>query len=255
LIECQNRNKHITKQLVFRNFLYIYTVMKAPTSFFIYLLMLLLHQNSFGQQAIKITANQVIEHYFEAVGGKEKAKQIKSISLEAIGMLKEHTIFLEKKLLLPNKSYATLHHKDHLISKNVYDGKKGKVFEAGEYRKLTKNELLELSGKRSIFPEFNYLDKATYIGIRDVNTVKCHLLKIGNTEVYYDLNSGLKVKGSSLRMKGTTKFTQHLYFENYVAIEGIKMPSKLTIEVGKRKIEFQIKKLLINQKVSTKDFK
>ncbi len=217
--------------------------------------MLLLHQNSFGQQAIKITANQVIEDYFEAVGGKEKAKQIRSISLEAIGMLKEHPIFLEKKLLLPNKVYSTLHHKDHLISKKVFDGKKGKVYESGSYRKLSKSELRNFSENRSIFPEFNYVDKATYIGIRDVNTVKCHLLKIGNTKVYYALNSGLKIKGSSLRVKGTTKFTQHLYFENYVAIEGIKMPSKLTIEVGKRKIEFQTKKLLINQKVSRKDFK
>ena len=48
---------------------------------------------------------------------------------------------------------------------------------------------------------------------------------------------------------------QHLYFENYVTIEGIKMPSQLTIQVGKRKIKFQTKTLLINQKVSTKDFK
>ena len=229
--------------------------MKTPNPYFLYLFTVLLYQNSFGQQKLATTANQVINRYFEAIGGKEKAKQIRSISLEAVGMLKKHPIFLEKKLLLPNKSYSTLHHKDHLISKKVYDGKKGKVFEAGSYRKLTKDELLELSGQRSIFPEFKYLNKATYIGIRVVNTVKCHLLKIGSTKVYYDLISGLKIKGSSLRIKGNTKFTQHLYFENYIAIEGIKMPSKLTIEVGKRKIEFQTKTLLINQKVSPKDFK
>ena len=71
------------------------------------------------------------------------------------------------------------------------------------HQKLSKEELVELSKKRSIFPEFDYLNKATYIGIRAVDSIKCHLLKVGNTKLYYDISSGLKIKGSSLRNKET----------------------------------------------------
>ncbi|MGB2128822.1 MAG: hypothetical protein ACPHXR_05020 [Flavicella sp.] len=229
--------------------------MKANKSIIFHLFIVLIYQFTFGQKESPITASQVINNYFEAIGGMKRAEQIKSISMEAVGLLKKHPIYLEKKLLLPNKSYHTLQHKDQLISKSVFDGKKGKIFETGSFRKFTKNEILAASKKRSIFPEFNYFKEAKYIGIREVNAVKCHLLKIGDTKVYYDVESGLKIKGSSIRNKGTTKFTQHLYFDNYINIEGVKMPSQLSIEVGNRKIKFQTKTLLINQNVAPKDFK
>ena len=94
--------------------------MKAPAYFIICLFTVLFYQNSFGQQELKTTANQVINRYFEAIGGIEKPNKSNRIS-KAVGMLKKHPIFLEKKLLLPNKVYSTLYHNDHLISKKVWE--------------------------------------------------------------------------------------------------------------------------------------
>lgn len=210
---------------------------------------------SISAQSNTITSvSEILDRYFTAVGGKEKALQVHSFSSIAIGKLNDNEIRLEKKLMLPNFYYTAMLFEDQILSKSMFNGKKGKTIQDGSEQKMKRSETRKLKKSRSIFPEFNYYDTATYLGLVKVQDEACHVLQVNDSKIYYSQNTGLKVKGSSVQEKQGTSFVQHLYFSNYVAIEGLLFPSQLVLEVGESRIEFLTRSLTLNTDVSEKDF-
>lgn len=200
------------------------------------------------------TVKEVIDTYIDAIGGKEKALQVHSYSSVAIGQLNDKEIHLEKKLLLPNFYYTAMLFEDQILSKSIFNGKKGKVFQGESEHKMKRAEAKKLKKGRSIFPEFNYYHTAKYNGIAKVNEETCHVLQVNDSKIYYSQTTGLKVKGSSVQEKEGQTFVQHLYFSNYVEIKGLLFPSELILEVGTSRIEFLTRSLALNTDVTEKDF-
>jgi phosphoribosylformylglycinamidine (FGAM) synthase PurS component len=217
---------------------------------FIYLF---LSFNGYAQEE-KNLINTVIEKYFVAIGGKDRAKQIHTFSSEALGNLKDKSILLKKKLMLPNLSVTTMEYGGKEISKNTFNGKKGIVMLNDDEIEFTKEELKRHKKNRCIFPEFDYLKTAEYIGIEKVEQSNCYVLQIENTKVYYSVDTGLKRKGISIQEKDGKTFLQQLYFSNYVEIEGLLFPTNLLMVAGKNKIDFQTRSIVINRDVSKSDF-
>ena len=205
-------------------------------------------------QSDKKKINLIIEKYFHAIGGLEKAKQIGSFSSKSIGTLNNKPIILRKKMMLPNLFTTLMKLDGKVISKNTFDGKHGVLKQQGDEIEFTREELKRHKKNRSIFPEFDYLETAKYVGIEKVNDKDCHVLKIENSKVYYAVDSGLKRKGVSIQEKDGRLFLQELYFSNYVKIEGLLFPTNLLMTAGKQKIEFKTRSILINRGVSKKDF-
>lgn len=228
--------------------------MRLSLSKYLFLILCLLSVNTFAQKTQTKTASQVIDSYFQAIGGKEKALQINMFSSIAIGTLNSREIQLEKKLMLPNLYYSSMKSEDQILSASVFNGKKGKTTIGTSEQKMSRNETQKLKKTRSIFPEFNYYNTAKYRGIQKVGKEDCYVLEIENSRVFYSTITGLKVKGTSTQNKGNELFIQHLYFSNYVEIEGLLFPSRLVLEVGTSTIEFLTRSLSLNTDVTEKDF-
>jgi len=209
---------------------------------------------TFAQKTQTKTVSEVIDTYFQAIGGKEKALQIDTFSSISIGTLNSREIQLEKKLMLPNLYYTAMKSEDQILSTSVFNGKKGKTTQGSSEQKMGRNETKTLKKGRSIFPEFNYYHTAKYRGIQKASNEDCHVLEIGNSRIFYSTKTGLKVKGTSTQEKDDELFIQHLYFSNYVEIEGLLFPSCLVLEVGTSKIEFLTRSLSLNTDVTEKDF-
>lgn len=206
-------------------------------------------------QKDKKIINSIIAKYFHAIGGKERARQIHSYSSKASGILNEKEIILHKKMMLPNLFTTSLDYHGKIISKSIFDGKNGINLQQGEEINFTPEELKRHKNNRSIFPEFDYPETAKYLGTEKVNLTECHVLKVGNSKIYYSTSSGLKIKGVSIQEKDETAFLQQLYFGNYLEIKGLLFPTNLLMIAGKNEIEFQTRTILINRDVSKKDFK
>jgi len=218
------------------------------------LFLLLLSNSTAAQKTKKEIIKTVIENYFEAIGGKERATQIHSFSSVSNSTLNDKKIVLTKKLMLPNLFYSAMEYDGYLVSKNTFDGKKGISMQQDVEEKFSATELKRHKKNRSIFPEFDYLKTANYTGVEKVDKEDCHVLEIENVKVYYAIKTGLKIKGISLQEKDGHSFLQELYFSKYIKIEGILFPSNLTMIAGNNKIEFQTRSILINRDVSKKDF-
>ena len=205
-------------------------------------------------QAQKNKIKSIIEKYFHAIGGEERAKQIHSFSSEAIGNLNDSKIILKQKMMLPNMYFTSMELEGKLISQSTFNGQQGVIIQQSDEIPFSKEELKRHKKNRSIFPEFDYLKTAKYIGIEKVEQSDCHVLKIDNTKVYYSVASGLKRKGVSIQEKDGNTFLQQLFFGNYVEIEGLLFPTNLLMVAGNNKIDFQTKSILINRDVSKQDF-
>jgi zinc protease len=225
--------------------------MKAIKTLFI--LCLIVSFNSFAQKDKNII-NTIVEKYFDAIGGKERAKQIHTFSSKAVGNLKDNQIILTKKLMLPNLSTSSMKYRGKVISKNTFDGKEGIVMQNDDEIEFTKEETKRHKKNRCIFPEFDYLRTAKYLGIEKIEQKDCYVLQIENTRVYYSVETGLKRKGVSIQEKDGKTFLQQLYFANYVNIEGLLFPTNLLLIAGNNKIEFQTRSIVINRDVLKSDF-
>lgn len=224
------------------------------TKYLLIILFISLQSNVTHAQKDKKLINSIIEKYFHAIGGEERARQIHSFSSEAVGKLKENQIILRKKMMLPNLFMTSMEYAEKTISKSIFDGENGIILQQSDEIDFTKEELKRHKKNRSIFPEFDYLKTAKYIGIEKVELRDCHVLQIENTKVYYSVESGLKRKGVSIQEKDGKNFLQELFFGNYVEIEGLLFPTNLLMVAGNNKIEFQTRSILINRDVTTKDF-
>jgi len=225
--------------------------MKTSRLLCVVLFLFFAHSNTHAQ---KNKIKSIIEKYFHAIGGEERAKQIQSFSSEAVGNLNDTQIILKQKMMLPNMYFTSMELGGKLISQSTFDGQQGIILQQSDEIPFSKEELKRHKKNRSIFPEFDYLKTAKYIGIEKVEQSDCHVLKIDNTKVYYSVDSGLKRKGVSIQEKDGTTFLQQLFFGNYVEIEGLLFPTNLLMVAGKNKIDFQTKSILINRDVSKEDF-
>jgi len=206
-------------------------------------------------QKNKDIIHTIINNYFTAIGGKERAQQVHTFASESVGTLDENQIVLTKKLMLPNLSTSSMLIGNQVISKNTFDGKKGMVMQHDDEVEFTSKELRRHKKNRCIFPEFDYLHTAKYLGIEKIAQSNCYVLQIENSKIYYSVNSGLKRKGISIQEKDGKTFLQELYFANYIEIEGLLFPTNLLMVVGDHKIEFQTRSIVINRDVATSDFK
>lgn len=217
-------------------------------------LLLFATSSSSAQQKNTTTVKAIIEKYFDAIGGKERARQIHSFSSEAKGTLHEKDLILIQKMMLPNSFSNAMSIGEKIISKTIFDGEQGLTIQQGEEIEFTKDEEKRYKKQRSIFPEFNYIKSAKYVGIEKVERQDCYVIQFENNKIYYSKDTGLKRKGVSIQEKNGKTFLQQLFFGNYVAIEGLLFPTNLLMVAGNNKIEFQTRSILINRDVSKKDF-
>lgn len=207
-----------------------------------------------------ISAEQVIDKYIQAIGGKEKLMTIKdeSMSMEASaqGMTLEMTS-LKKD---PGKVKISVTVMGNEVQSQVFDGKSGKVTQQGQSAAMGEKELKKAEGEALIFPELHYAKrgyKLSYKGTEAVNGSEAHKVIIedpqGNKETtYFDVKTGYMVKNVEVSEAGsqTTEFT------DYQEQNGIFAPRKVVISgVFPFPLEFKVKSIEWNKGLDDAKFK
>jgi zinc protease len=228
--------------------------MKIIKSSFWLFLIVCSTQFSFGQTTEETPLTNVLNAYFKAVGGKEKARKIKSLVVISKGDKDNRKVVFTKKTFLPNKYISSMEVDNLLVSQLAFNGTTGYTLQNDHEVAFNSKEIKKNKLQRSIFPEFKYYQTATYVGKEEVNGISCHVIKSDETTIYYDAETGLKIKGETINTFGDQSFTQHIYYSKYAAIEGILFPLKTTIIANDQKLELQNSSILINRDLKESDF-
>lgn len=181
-----------------------------------------------------LTAEQVIDKYINAVGGKEKLLKVQDETMKLGGAMQGMNITVTIVRKAPNKLYQLV---DFGVGqqKTVFDGTKGKVSQMGQEQEVTGDQLEAMK----IQATFNaYLDyaklgiKLELTGMETINnkdTYKVTLIYPSGKKSFqnYEVQSGLLV-----RQAGTVESAQGAVnistdFVDYKETKGFMIPQKI----------------------------
>ncbi|WP_158974624.1 pitrilysin family protein [Cellulophaga sp. L1A9] len=206
-----------------------------------------------------VSAQTVVDSYFEAIGGKDKVNAITSLVLIYEGSAMGSTIKSEEKRTA-DKYAMTMYMNDAPMQGVIAKGDELYMKQGGNKMPLPENMVADMKNALGIFPEQTFMasGKAKLAGIEDVNGAKAYKIDVPGEVVsasyFYDVETGLKVKEVSVtNMNGQTQ-TQEAGLSDYQEIDGIKFPGIKSASLGAQKMESKLISATINKGVSDADF-
>lgn len=193
-----------------------------------------------------VTAQQVIDNYAAALGGKSKLEAVKTVktlsTIKVMGMEIE-AITLE---MAPNKSKAVQKIMGQEMVQ-VFDGEKGYMMQAGQRMDLPAPAIEEAKKKR-LFEVLSY-NPADFKTVEKVTEEgkELYLLAGAGKKLYFDTKTNLLVKSTS--DKGD------MVILDYMEVDGIKFPKNLKLAMMGQNMEMTNNQVIVNKEVSAEDFK
>ncbi len=204
---------------------------------------------------VGITATTVVENYFKAIGGKDKVATVKSVMITSDAKVQGIGVTLTQKSAAPNKSSVIIMGMGQVFQKVIFDGEKGYQEIQGKRKDMDAKEIEEAKNKMTPFADEAYktgkLDR-----IEPLNGKRAYVIKYNKSEIFYDVESGLKVKEvKTVKGPEGKDIKVPTVFSDYKEVNGIKFPHKIDQKMGPMDLSFKVKEIKINQGVSDADFK
>jgi zinc protease len=185
-----------------------------------------------------MTAQNVIDNYIEAIGGKSKLESVKSIKQLGEMEMQGQKIITEISQKAPNKFLNETKMNGMLIQKQVFDGEKGYMNGMQGEKEITGDELEELKYQATFNAELKY-EKLGYkldlVGSEEVEGANAYKIKVtspaGDISFdYYDADSGLKIMNKATKETPQGSFDQTQMIQDYKKVNGIMYPHKIVIK-------------------------
>ena len=209
-----------------------------------------------------VTPEKIINTYLQAIGGVEKLKNIKDMTVKSTMNMQGMTIENSYKYLIsPEKPMFMLEVSlaGNVMQKMVFDGEKAIIAAGGATQTIEGEKAAQM--REQAYPilelEFDKLGiKPTLEGIEKINGRDAYKLKttIGEASTYsfYDVENGLKVKSAGNSNGASQKVT----FEDYRPTEsGLVYPFLNKTNVQGMPIEIKVTQLDVNTGLKAEDFK
>ena len=204
-----------------------------------------------------VTKQTVLDHYFDAIGGVEKLKEITSVYNKSEASFQGMALTMESKSMVPNKQSVVMSGMGMILSKMIFDGEKGYSEQQGRKTELSGDVLAKTKANIVPFPETGYvLDEQVLLEkIEPINGSDAYVIKKGDdTTIYYNVTTGFKVKQVTKVEAGGQTMYQTFDFSDYKEVSGIKFPHLFKMTAGPQIFEFIAKEIIINDGVSNSDF-
>lgn len=209
-----------------------------------------------------LTAQTIIDNYLTAIGGKEKAKTIKTV-LTIADVKIEGAPFepiAEIKSMFPNKSSFEMSIEGMgVIVKQKFNGESGYIEQQGQLKELTEEEIGDRKSEFTIIPELYYdLSKVSLESITTIDGNDAYKIKVtdGKNESfrYYNVKTGFLSRIETTEETQGQSLTQIIDYGNYSPINGVLFPHSQTIQSGPQIFNFNITNIKVNEGVSDADF-
>ena len=205
-----------------------------------------------------ISANGVLLNYLEAIGGKEKVESVNAVSLLGEAEFQGMKLQLMNINAKPNKLVVMMMMMGNVLMKQAFNGEEGYIQQQGVNNPFPQEEIDKLKKSSLPFEEIGWLDNedVKFSSIESEDGKELYALEVnGDTYVYYDKETGLKIKQTqSASMPDGTKVSQTTYYENYISVDGILFPHILKVPMGPQNMDFNMIQIVVNPEVSDADF-
>jgi len=210
------------------------------------------------------TADQIIDKYVQAIGGKAAVQRVTSIvmkgTFEAPAFGASGTV--ERYSKAPNKLAIVVEVGGFGTVQSVFNGTTG-------WSQDPQNGMRDLAGKelaqtkveadiyrdiklKEIYPKMTVTGKDK-VADRDAYVVEASSPDAGSAKLYFDAQNGLLVRNDSTNYNGTEEVPTQTLLEDYKDVDGLKVP--MTIRQTNPNISFILKFNEVKSNVPVEDSK
>jgi predicted Zn-dependent peptidase len=202
-----------------------------------------------------MTAEKVINKYIEAIGGKEKVMAVKTIMMVSNATIQGTPLLMTMKSAATNKTSQVISVMGNTFQKAVFDGEKGYEESRGQRKEMEGDDLEKAKGKNALFGDLDYTS-GKLVRTEPLEGKNAIVLKYENTEVFYDMATGLKVKSvKTIKTPDGKEVKVPTIFSDYKAVNGILFPHAVSQKSGPMDLNFTVSEIKINEGVTDEDFK
>ncbi|PQB08409.1 peptidase M16 [Polaribacter filamentus] len=202
-----------------------------------------------------MTAANVIDKYITAIGGEDKVMAIKTTMMVANATIQGTPLVMTSKSSAPNKISQEIAVMGNVMQKSIFDGEKGYSESRGQRTDMEGDDLEEAKEGNAIISDLNY-KSGTLLRIEPIDGRNTIVLKHKDNEVFYDMETGLKVKSIKVT-KGPDGADVKIptLFSDYKEVNGVKFPYSIIQKMGPMELNFEIQEIKVNEGVTDADFK
>ncbi len=207
-----------------------------------------------------VSGNSIMQDYFKAIGGKEAAMKVTSMSsILSMDFMGRSFAGTEKKML-PNKTISVIKMGEMVIGKMLFDGKGGSKQQGPQPgQPLNEGEIKEALDEKSIFPQLSYTNKE-YVGKGKVGDEETYRLKVtfasGRVSVQqYSTKSGLLLQEETTAKEGDQDLAVTIDYKDYKKVGTLLIPHTVIRTSEGQEIPFKYTDIKINEGVTEADFK
>lgn len=209
-----------------------------------------------------VTAQTVIDSYFEAVGGKDKAKDVKTVWTSANVTIEgmPFSPMGELKAMAPNKTSMEMSIEGMgVVMKQKFNGTTGYVEQQGAKQELTADQVANQAAENAIFPEMYFEPSAVSLeNVISIEGSDVYKMKVTANDKdsfrYYDVESGLlKRVEKTTEAQGQT-FTSIEDYGNYSPVKEVMFPYSMSVTTGPQVIKMNVTNVKVNEGVTEADF-
>ncbi|MBO0937706.1 insulinase family protein [Fibrella sp. HMF5335] len=211
---------------------------------------------------VGMTAQQVIDKYVAAIGGKDALMKIQDMSIQMSTEVQGRAMLMTRKAKAPNKSVMSATMMGMEMFKTVSDGTSASRTMRGETKKLDGKDADQMLVQGGLFPELRYADNkvtSTLEGTEKVDGKDAYRVK--NTTAsgltwtdFFDTTTGLKVQTMSTQKGPQGEVVQTVGYADYKDVNGVKIPYTIRQPMGPMNMVLSVDKVDVNKGLKDADF-
>ena len=176
-----------------------------------------------------ISAEDVIDDYIKAIGGKDALSEVTSIEIKATSNIQGTVLEMYSIKNNQNQSLMEMSAMGMTIAKTVFNKYQGYNEVNGQRIPLTEVELEQAIINSALFSELNFdFSLVQLVGTSDVEGEKAYEIKVtDNKSVFYSVDTGLKLKEVESQEVEGNLIVGETYFKEYEEVEGILLPNEI----------------------------
>lgn len=204
-----------------------------------------------------VTVKTVLDNYINAIGGTKAVSAVKttfSTGSTTIPQAPAPLTYIGKNDV-KGKLMVELSMSGMSLMKQVLNDKGGYMAQQGQKKVIEGDDLVKMRESAAMFGELTLASKpgVQLTGIEPVNGNDAYVIKNGDSSLYYDVKTGLKVAEAETQDQDGKKATTMTYINDYRDVKGVKIPFNIIMNVG-FELDIKMTDVKINEGVSDADF-
>ena len=202
-----------------------------------------------------LTAKSVLENYLSAVGVKDNLESITSVMTQYEATTPMGAV-MQEEMRIDGKTNQSI----YVSGNKMMSMTMTQEGATANNQPLPANMTNDVKINAGLFMEINLLnsDYAKLTGIEKVEDKDAYVVQVSGEVIsytlYYDVESGLKVKEVQTTSMGGQTQSQDAVLKDYKEYSGLKFPETRAATMMGQSVEFKLKEVKINEGVSDQDF-